>query len=556
MQASRLKAAGFFHHARRDEKLLSIEVLVNLKFISRTSKFMETRNFFFRELVQRRHHWLYRLMLLLGFFLTASQLLNAAPPNIIVILSDDVGYGDLGCYGATKIKTPHLDGLAREGLRFTDAHASAAVCTPTRYSLLTGQYSWRRDAVGLNRGVANGDSPLLIPVKAVTLPGILKQAGYHTGAVGKWHLGFGNSKPDYNQELTPGPQAVGFDDFFGFPATNDRMPPVYLRGSRVVNLDPNDPIKYSYDEAEANAENLSRNAAGHQRIGWMSGGKSAWWKDADIADTLTGEAVQFIERNRDKKFFLYFAPHDAHAPPIPHPRFAGTTGVSPRADMVHELDWSVGEILKTLDRLGLSTNTLVIFSSDNGAYKDDEVVHHANAPYRGKKSQLWEGGHREPFIARWPGHIARGVSDELVCLVDLPSTAAAIVDYKLPVEAAPDSFNLLPVLLGETNAHPRDSLVVMSGKGDLAIRQGAWKYIPNLGVANGWEAGKPKAGTKLTGPGLYNLTDDPGETNNLHAAQPDVSKRMDDLLEKIKSNQITRPASQTVSTKQNLPTGH
>ncbi len=475
----------------------------------------------------------------------ASAPVAAIKPNIVVILSDDVGWGDLGCYGATRIKTPNLDALAREGLRFTDAHASAAVCTPTRYSLLTGEYSWRRAAIGLNRGVAGGDSPLLIPVGTTTLPGILRGAGYRTGAVGKWHLGFGNAKPDYNEHLKPGPQEIGFDEFFGFPATNDRMPPVYVRGHRVVNLTTNDPIRYSYDAAEAKKENLSRNAAGRQRIGWMSGGKSAWWKDEDIADTLTGEAVGFIEQNHAQPFFLYFAPHDCHAPTIPHPRFAGTSGLSARADMIHELDWSVGEVMKTLARLGLATNTLVIFSSDNGAHVASEKDHRPNGPYRGVKSQLWEGGHREPFIAHWPGRIAPGVSDELVCLVDLPATAAAIVDAKLPPDAAPDSFNLLPVLLGQTYVHPRNSLVVMSGKGDLAIRQGDWKFIPDLAAADGWSSGKYNSGTKLIGPGLYHLAEDPSETNNLHGARAEVSRRLKALLEHAQASKATRTVEES-----------
>jgi arylsulfatase A-like enzyme len=462
-------------------------------------------------------------------------------PNLVVILSDDVGWGDLGCYGATKIKTPHLDRLAREGLRFTDAHASAAVCTPTRYSLLTGEYSWRQNAVGLNKGVANGDSPLLIPVGTTTLPSILKTAGYRTAAVGKWHLGFGNAAPDYNQELKPGPMEIGFDEFFGFPATNDRMPPVYVRGHRVVGLDPNDPIRYSYNAANAAAGKLGRSAAGRQRIGWMSGGKAAFWKDEDIADTFTREAVAFVERNKANPFFLYFAPHDVHPPTISHRRFVGTSGLGPRADMMQELDWSVGEILNTLDRLGLATNTLVIFSSDNGASPMDEQGHRPNGPWRGKKSQLWEGGHREPFLARWPGRITPGVSDALVCLVDLPATAAALVGQKLSATAAPDSFNLLPTLLGQPNAHPRDHLVVMSGKGDLAIRQGPWKYIPDLHTANGWQSVARKAGAAAAGPGLFNLTDDPGETKNLNRKNPEAAKRLAGLLKKVESAKSTRP---------------
>lgn len=465
----------------------------------------------------------------------------AKAPNVIVILSDDVGWGDLGCYGATKIKTPNLDKLAGEGLRFTDAHASAAVCTPTRYSLLTGEYSWRRDAAGLNRGVANGDAPLLIPVGTTTLPGILKKAGYRTGAVGKWHLGFGESAPDYNQDLTPGPLEIGFDEFFGFPATNDRIPTVYVRGHRVVGLDPKDPIRYTYKTPSAEDSAMSKFAAGRNRIGWMSGGKAAFWKDEEIADTLTKEAVSFIERNKAEPFFLYFAPHGVHAPTITHPRFAGTSGLSNRADMMQELDSSVGEVLKTLDRLSLAASTLVIFSSDNGAYVADEKGHHPNGPWRGVKSQLWEGGHREPFIARWPGHIAPGVSAELICLVDLPATAAALVGQPLPAAAAPDSFNLLPTLLGQANPHPRDHLIVMSGTGALAIRQGPWKYIPDLATANGWGSKQANPGAKAAGPGLFNLTDDPGETNNVHREQPDIARRVAERLKKERAAGSSRP---------------
>jgi arylsulfatase A-like enzyme len=462
-------------------------------------------------------------------------------PNVVVILSDDVGWGDLGSYGATKIKTPNLDRLAREGMRFTDAHASAAVCTPTRYSLLTGEYSWRQNAVGLNKGVANGDSPLLIPVGTTTLPAILKSAGYRTAVVGKWHLGFGIAPPDYNEALKPGPLEIGFDEFFGFPATNDRMPPVYVRGHHVVGLDPNDPIRYSYNASNAAAGQLGKYAAGQRRIGWMSGGKAAFWKDEDIADTFTQEAIAFVERNKADPFFLYFAPHDVHPPTISHRRFVGTSGLGPRADMMQELDWSVGEILKTIDRLGLATNTLVIFSSDNGASPTDEQGHRPNGPWRGKKSQLWEGGHREPFIARWPGRIGPGVSGALVCLLDLPATAAALVGHKLAAPAAPDSFNLLPILLGQTNAPARDHLVVMSGKGDLAIRQGPWKYIPDLDTANGWQSVARKAGAAPAGPGLFNLTDDPGETKNLTRKHPEIAERLAELLKKVKSAQSTRP---------------
>lgn len=484
------------------------------------------------------------LPLSLAGLLVLTTLVSAepkSPPNVIVILSDDVGWGDLGCYGSTQIKTPNLDALARDGMRFTDAHASAAVCTPTRYSMLTGQYSCRVDAIGLNKGVANGASPLLIPVSAVTLPKILKTAGYRTGAVGKWHLGFGNAKPDYNQDLSPGPLEIGFDEFFGFPATNDRIPTVFVRDHRVVNLDPKDPIEYTYQAPVDPSSPLKKFSSGGSRIGWISGGKAAQWKDTELTDTFTREVVAFVERNQKNPFFLYYAPQNVHAPAIPNPRFAGSSGLTKRADTLVELDWSVGELMKTLERLKLSENTLVIFSSDNGAYIIDEKGHRPNGPWRGEKSQLWEGGHRVPLIARWPGHIPPGVSGELVSLIDLPATAAALAGVKPAADVAPDSFNLLPTLLGKTNPHPRDHLIVMSGNGALAIRQGNWKYIPDLKTANGWKSQPNKGEATSYRAGLYNLENDKGELTNLSGQEPEVTKRLAGLLEKTRATPATRP---------------
>lgn len=495
-----------------------------------------------------RHTPLIRWSLLFITLAALIQITHAAapgrPPNVVIILSDDVGWGDLGCYGATKIKTPNLDALAKAGMRLTDAHASAAVCTPTRYSLLTGEYSWRKNTAGLNKGVSNADATLLIPVGSVTLPGVMKKAGYRTGVMGKWHLGFGPTFPvDYNQELAPGPLEIGFDEFFGFPATNDRVPTVYVRGRRVVNLDPADPIKYTHDAKAAVASGMPGFVAGHGRIGFMSGGKAALWQDETMADTLTREAVGFIERNKAKPFFLYFATHDAHAPHLPNARFHGTTGLGKRADMVSELDWSVGEIMKTLDRLGLARDTLVIFSSDNGAGPTNEDGHHPNGPWRGKKSQLWEGGHRVPFIARWPGHIAPGTtSDDLVCLVDVMATAAAVAGEKLPDGAAPDSFNVLPTLLGQPNPMKRDSLVVMSGMGDLAIRQGQWKFIPDLDLADGWQSATKKPNQPAR-PALFDLAGDKGENQNRYKDQPEIAKRIAEVLAKAQSAKSTRPPS-------------
>lgn len=462
-------------------------------------------------------------------------------PNVVVILADDVGWGDPGCYGATKVKTPNIDKIATGGVRFEDGHASAAVCTPTRYSLLTGQYSWRQKAEGLNKGVASGASPLLIPPATVTAPALLKKAGYRTAMVGKWHLGFCTEKPDYNEDLTPGPLDLGFDEFFGIPATNDRMPTVYVRDRRVVGLDPKDPIKYSFNEADAKAEGLGAWAAGRNRIGWAKGGKAAWWKDDEMADTLTKEAVKFIERNKESRFFLLFTPHNVHAPTVPNARFVGTSGLGNRGDALHELDASVGQILDTLDKLKLADDTLVVFSSDNGAYVTDEKGHKPNGPFRGKKSQLWEGGHRVPLIARWPGRIKAGVSTDLASTIDVPATVCAAAGVDLPKGALPDSFNLLPALTGVKDAGKRDHLVVMSGNGHLAIRSAGWKYIPDLTHADGWESGKEKKPDAPTGPGLYDLSRDAGETTNLVKEKDAEAKRLAEKLAWVRATAVTRP---------------
>jgi arylsulfatase A-like enzyme len=462
----------------------------------------------------------------------------ADTPNILVIFADDVGWGDAGCYGATKVKTPNIDRLAREGQRFVNGHASAAVCTPTRYSLLTGQYSWRRDGVGLNKGVSNGESPLLIPTTMATAPGLLKQAGYQTALIGKWHLGFGESAPDYNKELKPGPLEIGFHEFFGIPATNDRVPTVFVKDHRVVGLDPSDPIGVNYDKDQAKNQGMSAFVAGRNRIGWMKGGKAAWWKDTEIADRLTDESVQFIERNKEKKFFLLYAPHNVHAPTITHQRFAGSSGLGNRADMLLELDAAIGKILETLDRLDLAKNTLIIYSSDNGAYVNDEDGHKPTGPFRGKKSQLWEGGHRVPFIVRWPARIQPGEPKELVSTIDIPATIAAAAGISLPENSLPDSYNLLPAMLGEKDAPRRDDLVLMSGTGYLAIRDTRFKYIPDLSNADGWYGGKAKAPKK---PGLYDLSKNPGETENIYQKQTAAAKRLAARLEEIRANPVTRP---------------
>ena len=299
--------------------------------------------------------------------LLTSGPLAAGKPNIIYILTDDVGYGDVGCYGATHVKTPNIDRLAKEGLRFTDAHSTASVCTPTRYAFMTGRYAWRQPGTG----IAAGNAPLLIKPGTTTVASLLKSAGYRTGVVGKWHLGLGDAeKTDYNRELKPGPLELGFDYAFIIPATGDRVPCVFVENHRVVGYDPADPIQVSYgvkigDEPTGGDPDVKlkiQGGPGHKdtvvngipRIGFMTGGKAARWVDEDIADTLAAKAVKFIEANQAGPFFLYFTPHDIHEPMVPHPRFRGTSDCGWRGDVIHELDWTVGEVLAALDRLKLT----------------------------------------------------------------------------------------------------------------------------------------------------------------------------------------------------------
>ncbi len=479
-----------------------------------------------------------------------------AGPNIVVILADDVGYGDLGCYGSTKIKTPHLDRLAKEGMRFTDAHSPAAVCTPTRYALLTGQYAFRH-APGSR--ILSGVAPLGIPLDRPTLPKLLRNAGYATGVVGKWHLGLGDKETNYNVEIKPGPKEVGFDYSFLIPATGDRTPCVYVENGRVVGYDPNDPIRVNYlmkvgtdPTGRENPELLTNQKPSHghdmtivngiSRIGWMTGGKAARWKDEDMADDITRKAVKFIDNQRAKPFFLYFATHDAHVPRCPHPRFRGKSEHGLRGDAIVELDWCVGEILATLDRHKLSDNTLVIFTSDNGGVMDDGYVdgtgtdrsgHKCNGALRGFKGGLYEGGHRVPFLARWPGTVpAAATSNELLCHVDLFHTLAAIVGTKLPDDAGPDSFDCSAAFRAAKPAKSgRESLLHQAGNPTWhAVRRGNWKLIADNPTKK-----------KASGPELFDLAADPTELTNVAKDHPEKVKELSALLESLRNVDRTRP---------------
>ena len=412
----------------------------------------------------------------------------SSTPNIVFILGDDIGYGDFGCYGATKIKTPHVDRLAQEGVRFTDAHSPSAMCTPTRYAFMTGRYAWRQPA---GASVLSGIAPLCIAPGSPTVPSILKQAGYATGVVGKWHLGLGEQPTDYNRPIKPGPLEVGFDYAFILPATGDRVPCVYVENHNVVGYDPADPIRLDYTVRRGDPESF---VSGIPRIGGMKGGKAALWSDADMADTFSRKAVEFIEQHKGSPFFLYLATHDAHVPRVPHARFRGSSQAGVRGDVIQEFDATVGRVLEALDRLKLGENTLVIVTSDNGGVldpngpdtvnagtKETNNGHLQNGALRGIKGNLFEGGHRVPFIARWPGRIKAGtISDQLICHVDMMATFAAAADRTLADDAGPDSFNVLPALLGTAEKPVRDHLInhTAGSPGRLAVRQGPWKYGP------------------------------------------------------------------------------
>jgi arylsulfatase A-like enzyme len=480
-------------------------------------------------------------------------------PNIVFIYADDLGFGDVSSYGATRVKTPNIDGVAKAGLRFTDAHAPAATCTPSRYALLTGEYAWRRPGTG----VLPGNAALIIAPGQATLPSMLHAAGYATGAVGKWHLGLGpKGGPDWNAEIRPSPNTVGFDSSFIMAATGDRVPTVYVENGRVVGLDPADPISVDYTQrvgawptGAANPEQLRiRPSHGHDqtivngisRIGYMTGGTAALWKDEDMAAVFANKAVEFIERHRAGPFFLYFALHDPHVPRVPHPRFAGKTGMGPRGDAIVEGDWSVGEVLRALDRLKLADNTIVIVTSDNGpvvddGYQDDAVAklgsHRPAGPYRGGKYSNFEGGTRVPFLVRWPGHVRRGTTGALFGQIDLFASLAALTGQTLAATDAPDSVDMLSALLGLSTAG-RDHLVEQGG--GLALRQDRWKYIepsnrPRMNVQTNTELGNDSA------PQLYDLAVDPGETRNLASDHPDTVRSMEDLLARIRRGVVGRP---------------
>ncbi len=451
---------------------------------------------------------------------------SATRPNIVYILADDLGWGDLRCYNANSgVPTPNADRLASQAMRFTDMHSPSSVCTPTRYGIMTGRYCWRSR---LKNGVLNGYSPNLIEEGRLTVPELLKSRGYYTAGLGKWHLGLGTQeKTDFAQPLRPGPVTHGFDYYYGIPASLDMDPYVYFENDRTV------------EQPTGNTPGMKE----PRGVYWRPGGIAPSFSIPGVLPTLTERAIGVLQ-DRAKKpndpFFLYLALTAPHTPWVPEDKFRGKSTAGLYGDFVAAVDDTLGRVMKALDDNGLAENTLVIFTSDNGAdWKVEDKAqypHRANANWRGEKADIWDGGHRIPFLARWPGQVHPGsVSGQLGCLTDLMATVAAITGYNLPASAGEDSFNLLPVLQGKTKKPVRDSIVHHSIDGVFSIRQGDWKL--ELGLGSGGFTKPAKIEPEPGGPlgQLYNLAQDPREQNNLWQQRPEVVKRLTALLEAQKA---------------------
>ena len=480
---------------------------------------------------------------------------TAKTPNVIFLVADDIGYGDLSCNGSTTIHTPNVEKLAARGVRFTDAHAVAATSTPSRYSLFTGHYAWRRD----DTGIAAGDAGMVIRPEQPTVADMFRECGYTTGAIGKWHLGRGDKTgtQDWNGFITPGPQDIGFDYSYLMAATADRVPCVFVENQRIVGLDPADPVAVSYTTpfpgeplGKDHPEMLTKLKPSHghdmaivngiSRIGYMKGGKQALWEDENIADSITMHAVEFIEQHKEGPFFLYVGTNDAHVPRWPHPRFRGKSGMGVRGDALLQFDWTVGQIMDALDRAGITDNTLIVLTSDNGPVVDDGYAdqavellgdHKPWGPFRGGKYSIFEAGTRIPMIVSWPAEVKPGVSDALVSQIDLYASMAALMGKTLEPGAGPDSQNYLDAFLGK-DSKGRDYIVEVAGT--LSVSDGEWKYIaPSDGMAynkyTNIELGNSPEEQ------LYNLKEDINEQKNLIADHPEIASRLKEILEQEKA---------------------
>ena len=483
------------------------------------------------------------------------------PPNVVLIFADDLGYGDLGCYGATKIKTPNIDQLAAQGRRFTDAHSASAVCTPSRYGLLTGQYPLRAFGGKGSWGPLPTNSGLIIDTDTLTIGKLFQNKGYATACLGKWHLGFKEGENDWQVPLRPGPQDVGFDHYFGVPLVNSGSPFVYVEDDTYLGYDPNDPLEFGGTpisptptfpkEASRKSPNKFGGALKAHQI----------YDDEKTGTLLTQRAVKWIAEKKEQPFFLFLSTPNIHHPFTPDPRFKGTSDCGLYGDFVHELDWMVGEVIKSLEDNGLSENTLVIFTSDNGAMLNragrDAVKagHKINGDLLGFKFGVWEGGHRVPMIAKWPGRIKEGTqSTQLISQIDMLATFTALTGQDEKTLEGKDSINMLPALLDDPTESLRTELLLAPRQSrKIAIRKGKWVYIGAKG-SGGFSGAKPNhhawggppaaafAGSinsdieggrlKKNAPPaqLYDLEADPNQTKNLHNQHPEVVQELSRLL--------------------------
>jgi len=459
--------------------------------------------------------------------------LPAAPrhPNIVYILADDLGYGDARCYNPdSKIPTPNLDRLATQGVRFTDCHSPSAICTPTRYGILTGRYSWRSR---LKSGVLWGYDPALIEPGRLTVPAMLKQQGYQTAGIGKWHLGLqNNEKTDYSLPLHPGPLDYGFDSYFGIPSSLDIPPYVYIEN----------------DHVQAQPTGHIDQMLVDRGVFWREGAIAPGFRHIEVLPSLTKKAVEYIgSRTPANPFFLYLALTAPHTPWLPTAPFQGKAAAGEYGDFVAMVDDAVGQVLRAIDGQKLAADTLVVMTSDNGAHwLPDEIArwnHRANDGLRGQKADIWDGGHRIPFIARWPGRIAPGTTcSELMCLTDLMATAAAITGFKLPRTAGEDSYSMLPALLGRKLRQPiREAIVHHSSQGHFSIRQGRWKL--NLGRGSGGFTEPVEYTPKPGEPAgeLFDMAADFAETRNLYQERPEIVARLTALLLRYQRQGYSRP---------------
>ncbi|QBY04247.1 arylsulfatase [Thalassotalea sp. HSM 43] len=472
-------------------------------------------------------------------------------PNVIIFYIDDLGYGDLSSYGASGVQTPEIDRIANKGIRFTDGHSSAATCTPSRYSLLTGEHGFRNKAK-----ILKGDAPALIQPGKPTLASMLKKAGYTTGVVGKWHLGLGNGNVNWNEAIKPGPLEIGFDYSFLLPATGDRVPTVYVENHHVVDLDKNDPITVSYKKKVGDRptgyENpeLLRYVADKQhnetivngvsRIGHMAGGESALWTDEDFATVFTDKAIEFMQANKDQPFFLFKSYHDIHVPRLPNDRFKDKSTMGVRGDAIAQMDWMTGRVIREVERLGLAEDTLIIFSSDNGpvlfdGYQDSAIEllgdHKPAGPFSGGKYSRLEAGTRVPTIAYWPGTITPQVNDALVSQMDIYRSLATLVGVDVAQDEAVDSLDQLPVWLGETDKGRIDLLE--ESLSNVALRHNNYKFIPGSEQKPRFIKSKKIRGGYQKQHQLYDLNLDPGENNNIAKQNPELVAQFEARVKEI-----------------------